>query len=336
MKTKAVVFSAKNQIEIRDVETSPLAPGRILTESLYTFVSPGTELRTLAGFYGADKKFPMIPGYSAVCRVLETGADVKTFRPGDLLSSRAGGFFENISTHWGGEAGHHVCSADLGAHVLLPAGDDPLKYAVTEIAAISYRGVLSANPRPGEHVLVIGQGMIGSFSAEFFRMKGCAVTVCDIDKQRLEESARAGFAAIDLKEPDFRERLEPFGCHGFDIVSECSGYTPGVELAYAQLRNLLRDSASKMRNHWPRLLLQASYVENVSINPSNFFNGEGIVIVTPNDRELDDRQQVAELIRRGELDTRRFTKNIFTPEEMPMAYRKLQDHKINSIVCKWR
>ena len=73
MKTKAVVFPAKDQIEIREVETAPLAPDQILTETLYTFVSPGTELRTLAGFYGADKKYPMIPGYSAVCRVIEAG-----------------------------------------------------------------------------------------------------------------------------------------------------------------------------------------------------------------------------------------------------------------------
>ena len=335
MKTKAVVFPAKDQIEIREVETAPLAPDQILTETLYTFVSPGTELRTLAGFYGADKKYPMIPGYSAVCRVIEAGKDVKAYRAGDLLSSRSSGAFVDIATHWGGEAGHHVSAGGPG-HAVLPVGEDPLPYAVAEVASISCRGVQLANPEKGEHVLVIGQGMIGAFSAEFFRMKGCIVTVCDVDKRRLAESAAAGFATVDLSEPGAEERLAAFGCGGFDVVSECSGYTQGVKLAYSQIRLGLRDSAARMRCHWPRLLLQATYVEEVPINPAYFFKGEGVAVLTPNDRELDDRKQVVELIRRGELDTRRFTKNIFTPEEMPNAYRQLQNHEINSVVCKWR
>jgi len=339
MKTRAVVFTAKDQIEIRDVEMPPLKPDQILTETLYTFVSPGTELRTLAGHYGADKNYPFIPGYSTLCRVVETGKDVKSYRQGDVLSARSTSYFTDVAIYWGGEAGHHVYNGNegMGGHVFIPAGEEPLKYVVTEVAAISFRGVTSADPKPGERVLVIGQGMIGFFSAILFRLKGCIVTVCDINKNRIEESLKAGFDAVDLSEPDSAERLDVFGCSGFDIVSECSGSIPGVKLAYSKIRRAQsKDAMSRTRLDWPRLLLQANYVDEISINPCWFYKGEGLTILTPGDRTLDDRQQVADLIRLGKFPTEHFTKNIFSPDEMPDAYRKLQKREINSVVCKWR
>ena len=55
MKVQAVVFPARDQIEIRDVELAEVQKNQIRTETIYSFVSPGSELRTLAGHYGAAK-----------------------------------------------------------------------------------------------------------------------------------------------------------------------------------------------------------------------------------------------------------------------------------------
>ena len=152
MNVQAVVFDQGEQISIREVGLPELQNDQIRTETLYSFVSPGTELRTLAGHYGASKNFPIIPGYSSVSRVVEIGSEVKSYRIGDLLSLRGGGGFIGATAYWGGEAGGHVLSQE-GTQIKLPSdtAENPLSYAVTEVAAISYRGVQSADPQPGEH-----------------------------------------------------------------------------------------------------------------------------------------------------------------------------------------
>ena len=337
MNVQAVVFDQGEQISIREVGLPEIQNDQFRTETLYTFVSPGTELRTLAGHYGANKNFPIIPGYSAVSRVVEVGPEVKKFQVGDLLSTRGGSGFIGAKGYWGGEAGGHVFGQN-GPVVKLPpdAAENPLRYAVTEVAAISYRGVQSADPRPGEHAVVIGQGMIGTFVAEFLRLKGCLVTVCDISAERLAVSREAGFTTVELNGDDAVAQLLAYGCNGFDIVAECSGSVGGFNTAVQLIRQDPRERMRRLRKDWPRLLLQGNYVDEIPVNPCWFFKGEGMTLLTPADRDGDDRLQVAELIRSRKWDPSPYLKNIFTPAQMPDAYRKLQKREISSAICQWR
>lgn len=337
MNVQAVVFDQGEQISIREVGLPEVQKDQFRTETLFSFVSPGSELRTLAGHYGANKHFPIIPGYSAVSRVVEVGSEVKGFQVGDLLSTRGGGEFIGAKSYWGGEAGGHVFNLNAPV-VKLPsdAAKNPLRYAVTEVAAISYRGVLSADPQPGEHTVVIGQGMIGTFVAEFLRLKGCLVTVCDISDERLAVSREAGFTTVKLNGDDAVAQLLAYGCGGFDIIAECSGSVGGFKTAVQIIRQDSRERMRRLRKDWPRLLLQGNYVDEIPLNPCWFFKGEGLTVLTPADRLPDDRQQVAELIRSGKWDPSPYLKNVFTPAEMPDAYRKLQKRKISSAICQWR
>lgn len=337
MNVQAVVFDQGEQISIREVGLPEVQKDQFRTETLFSFVSPGSELRTLAGHYGADKYFPIIPGYSAVSRVVEVGAEVKGFQAGDLLSTRGGGQFTGAKAHWGGEAGGHVLCQTAPVVKLPPdAAKDPLRYAVTEVAAISFRGVQSADPQPGEHAVVIGQGMIGTFVAEFLRLKGCLVTVCDISAERLAVSREAGFTTVELNGDDAVAQLLAYSCGGFDIVAECSGSVGGFKTAVQIIRQDSRERMRRLRKDWPRLLLQGNYVDEIPLNPCWFFKGEGLTVLTPADRLPDDRQQVVELIRSGKWDPSPYLKNVFTPAEMPDAYRKLQKREISSAICQWR
>ena len=337
MKVQAVVFPAADQIEIREVGLQDIQKDQLRTETLYSFVSPGTELRCLAGHYGAAKNFPLVPGYSAVSRVVEIGSEISGFQVGDLLSIRGGCSFTDVASHWGGEAGGHVLY-QTSPVVKLPsdAAKNPLPYAVTEVAAISYRGVLSTAPQPGEHAVVIGQGMIGSFAAEFLRLKGCLVTVCDISPERLAVSREAGFTTVELNNDDAVAQLLAYGSGGFDIVAECSGSVGGFKTAVQIIRQDSRERMRRLRKDWPRLLLQGNYVDEIPVNPCWFFKGEGLTVLTPSDRLPDDRLQVAELIRSRKWDPSPYLKNVFTPAEMPDAYRKLQKREISSAICQWR
>ena len=54
------------------------------------------------------------------------------------------------------------------------------------------------------------------------------------------------------------------------------------------------------------------------------------------DIAFDTCEQVAELIRSRKWDPSPYLKNVFRPDEMPDAYRKLQKREISSVICQWR
>ena len=347
MQTTAVIYDEIDSIRVGKVTLPECAPNQLVAKTIYTFVSPGTELRVLGGHYGAAGKYPMVPGYSAVSEVVSCGSEVKGFRKGDLISCRNSVNFADCRAMWGGQAGMHVYDTDNeNTPVLLPEGvKDLLPYAVAEVAAISLRGVEAAYPEVGETAVVIGQGMIGQFSAMFLKIAGCKVVVCDIDENRLAEAREAGAAAtVNLKDADAEERLQRLGNGGFDIVVEASGVSPGIELAHKLLRRKPQNYSKDYKvepirfygKDWPRLLVQANYVDKVEMDPFFFFKGEGVIVLTPFDRGVEDRQKIIEYIRSGKVDPSQFLKTVCKPEEMPEHYRKLQRKEIISLVCDWR
>ncbi len=346
-KTKAVIFDAIDSIRTGEVTLPECKPNQLVAKTIYTFVSPGTELRVLGGHYGAEGNYPMVPGYSAISEVISCGSDVKGFRKGDLISCRNSVDFADCRAMWGGQAGMHVYNTDCeDTPVLLPEGEkDLLNYAVAEVAAISLRGVESAYPEAGETAVVIGQGMIGQFSAMFLKMSGVKVVVCDIDENRLAEAREAGAAAtVNLRDTDAEERLQRLGNGGFDIVVEASGVIPGMTLAHKLLRckpqNYSKDyKVEPIRFYgkdWPRLLVQANYIQKMEMDPFFFFQGEGVIVLTPFDRGIEERQRVIEYIRSGKIDPRQFLRTVCKPEDMPDYYRKLQRKEIISLVCDWQ
>ena len=349
MKTKAIIYDGVDQVRFGDVTLPELGSRQILAKTLYTFVSPGTELRVLAGHYGAEGNYPVVPGYAAISRVLEVGKDVKGFKVGDVISCRNPVGFADCGSMWGGEAGAHVYATEgEDTPILIPQGlkdEEYLPYAAAEVAAISLRGVEAADPKEGETALVIGQGMIGQFSAMFLKLRGAKVVVADIDQNRLNESVKAGVSeSVNLSEADAAARVARLGNGGYDIVVEASGSIPGVELAYKMIRRKPQNYSTEYKvepirfygHDWPRLVMQANYIKEIAINPFSFFNGEGVTILTPADRGVEERQRVVEYVRAGKVDMTPFLGNVVKCEAMPEHYRKLQKREIVSLIGDWR
>ncbi|MGC8930469.1 MAG: hypothetical protein ACP5K6_02840 [Dictyoglomus sp.] len=72
MKSKAIVFRGPFQLEIKEYDLRELEEGKILVKTIYTGVSPDTELRVLSGKQKGEK-FLLIPGYENVGKVVEEG-----------------------------------------------------------------------------------------------------------------------------------------------------------------------------------------------------------------------------------------------------------------------
>jgi 2-desacetyl-2-hydroxyethyl bacteriochlorophyllide A dehydrogenase len=343
---KAVVFPAPNEVRIEEFDLCGCGPEDVVVRSLYTMVSSGTELRTLAG----SGRFPLIPGYATIGEIIALGEKVASYRIGDLITGRScPRFIPGINAACGGHASHHVYPA-IGEDrpVLLPPGAKPLDYVMAEISSISLRGVEAAAVVAGESAVVIGQGLIGALSASWLHARGCRVIVSDFEQRRLDRAMAWGAAnAINGSEPNAEARIQALLNDGADIVVESSGVSAGVMLAYSLVRPKPRSAPGSnyyrgepIGSHvgkWPRLVMQATYQKEVTINPHSFFPGEGVTILTPGDRSWDDRQTAVEGIRRGQIKAAHFIDQVISFEEAPSAYFAMRDDKnaIFSLVFDW-
>ena len=347
-KIKAITFTGVNQIAVRDYELGDCGPTDIVVRTHYTMVSSGTELRILGGHYGAAEKYPVIPGYSVVGEVVSVGRETKGFRVGDLISGRNPKPVPGVGKMWGGQASHHVYTThDEDRPVLLPSGAKPLDYVAAEISAISLRGVLAAAPKAGETAVVLGQGLIGAFSGAWLQAAGCRVIVADREPARLERSKAWGVAeSVNVSEPDAEARLQVLCNGGADIVVESSGSSAGVMMAYKLIRKKPQAYGADYKvepidfyhQDWPRLVMQANYLEPVTIDPCKFFSGEGVTILAPMDRGVEDRQRAVEAFRRGTIQACHFAGKPVSYQESAAAYVALRDDKHSnfSLAFDWR
>jgi 2-desacetyl-2-hydroxyethyl bacteriochlorophyllide A dehydrogenase len=343
-KAHAIIFQEVNRIELGQVELADCGPDEIVVKTLYTFSSSGTELRVLGAKYISPDRFPVVPGYSAVGQVIEVGAQAKGYRAGDWVTGRHPKDPISPVACWGGHASCHVYpTRTQGKPLLLTEGAAPRDYVISEVSAISFRGVDSIAPRLGENAVVIGQGVIGAFSAAWLKAAGCRVIVTDILKGRLQRARRRGMdAAINARDPGAVDRIRALANGGADIVVEASGTPEGLATAFKLLRSKSGDhednameSGPFYGGYCPRLVAQANYIEPLAVNP--LAGGEGLFISTPCDRSYRDRLRVLEKIRQGVIRTDDFVDQVLPWDAAPEAYRGLRDNpdKVFSLAFDW-
>jgi threonine dehydrogenase-like Zn-dependent dehydrogenase len=302
-------------------------------------VSSGTELRILSGGdVTPDHPYPLTPGYSVVGEIVQVGRNVRDFKVGDCVSGRNPDRGpEGVSLLYGAHAGYNIYTHNGYCQpILLPDGAKPLDYVIAEIAAISWRGVWMSEPRACDTVVVIGQGLIGALSGAWFASLGCRVIAVDVADNRLERSLAWGVAqTINPRRCDPIAHIAAACPMGPDIVVEASASMPGLSMAYKIIRGRKAYSAAGLNP--PRLVLQATYMEETPVHPTGFFDGELIHIIAPQDRTPQDRIHAVESLRRGLITSSDFIDSVTSFDRAPSVYAKLRDSKesIFSAVFDW-
>jgi predicted dehydrogenase len=126
---------------------------------------------------------PLALGYSNVGTVVEVGAGVTEFRPGDRVVSN-GSHAEFVSV------AKHLCAR-------VPENVEDESAAFTVLGAIGLQGLRLAQPTLGETVVVIGLGLIGQMTIQMLRAHGCRVMGVDNDPQRVEMARSFGATAVN-------------------------------------------------------------------------------------------------------------------------------------------
>ena len=131
---------------------------------------------------------PLALGYCNVGTVIEVGAGVTGFKPGDRVVSN------------GGHAAVVSVPKNLCAHIPDNVEDEAAVFTV--LGAIGLQGLRLAQPTLGETIVVTGLGLIGLITVQMLRAHGCRVMGIDYDPGRLDMARKFGAYAVDPSSPD--------------------------------------------------------------------------------------------------------------------------------------
>lgn len=191
MKSTAVVFEAPNQVTVRDVDVPDPGPDDVVVDTVVSWISPGTELSMLRGdrVYGdtaagpnTPYSFPRVAGYQKIGRVVSVGEQVKGFAVGQMVFATVGrveGLFDGL----GGQVARSVYSPEQV--IALPNGVDPEAFSGAVLTQVGYNAGSRGVIKPGELAVVLGDGLVGLWTAQTLQLRGARVWLVGRHEDRL-------------------------------------------------------------------------------------------------------------------------------------------------------
>jgi threonine 3-dehydrogenase len=184
---------------------------------------------------------PMVVGHEFVGEVVEVGANVSDFQPGDLVSGEGHVVCGRCRNCMAGR--RHLCAHSIGLGVQRPGAF--AEYVVLPMTNLWHHWIdvdedvasifdpfgnavhtALTFPVLGEDVLITGAGPIGCMATAVVRHAGARhIAVTDLNPYRLELARKMGATlAVDPRERDLKDVQAELGMtEGFDIGLEMSG-----------------------------------------------------------------------------------------------------------------
>lgn len=256
---RIAAITSPRRIELLTRRLPEPGPGEALVETLFSGISHGTEMNVYRGLapqwsrrYDRDLRlflpvadaepggvpergywtagdthwgYPLAYGYANVGRVAALGPDIEGVSIGDLVYA-----YQPHQTAY---------VAPATALVRLPDLANPAVGVLYSNLNTAYGGVLDADIRLDDTVVVFGQGLVGLLVTQFLRRAGASrvITVERVPERRHMSLALGADECLDPSAGDValavRERT---GGRGADVVIEASG-------SYAALQEAIRTAA---------------------------------------------------------------------------------------------
>src|SRR5688572_17328506 len=160
-------------------------------------------------------------GYSGAGVVLEVGAGVDEFRPGDRVACA------------GAQCAFHaeIVRIPRNLAVAVPDNLGLAEASTVALGAIALQGVRRAAPTLGETFVVLGLGILGQLTAQLLRANGCRVIGVDLDRARIalaiSQGMNVGIQSDDAADVEQVARLT--GGAGADgVIITAAGPSDGI------------------------------------------------------------------------------------------------------------
>ena len=232
MLANAVVFTAPNTVEVLSVHCPDPRPSDVVVRTTHSWISNGTEGSYLRGERsdgdtpwrpGDPMPFPVVAGYQKIGVVEALGSDVRDLEIGETVFATIG--LVNGMYH---EYAGHVSPSVCPRHEVfkLPSGTEPLAFAGLVLAQVGYNGGMRAPAEARTGAVVVGDGLVGQWTAQTLSGRGAKVMLVGRHDDRLEQFASWPLAlTINTRSHDWMQAARDHFPHGVRIGVDTIGDT---------------------------------------------------------------------------------------------------------------
>lgn len=241
-------------LEVCNVEEPSAGVDQVKIEVKYSGVC-GSDIHMYEGNYGV--KTPVTLGHEFAGEVVEVGEGVNDFKVGDRVTSETT-FYVCGECKYCQSKDYNLCNHRIGLgskqdgsftkYLIarkesvhhLPEHVDYESASMTEPLACTYHAASKAEINEGDVVVVLGPGPIGLLQAQVAKTYGATVIITGLtnDKVRLDKAKEIGIDyAVNIQEQDVKAVVNSItDGYGADVVFECSGAVPAVQMGLDVLR----------------------------------------------------------------------------------------------------
>lgn len=316
MKCKRIVFKERNRVELEEYDLGRPKEGEVLIQTLYSAISPGTELAVLKGLPNTSGNYPFYPGYSACGVVVESKG--KLFKEGQVVLYR----------------GAHQSFAILDerdCHAL-KEGVDECSASAYRLASIALQGIRKAGIKLGDRVAVIGLGPIGQLAAQLAYFSGASevVGIDPLEKRRKK--------ALDIYVDAAYSHANGDECGKFDVVLESTGASQvilqAMSIAEKMGKVILLGSSRGVTEHVNFYeLVHYQGIQLIGAHESNRAQADNHGIYCTN---RFDEETVIKFINSGKLKLRPLAEDVYSYRDPQRAYMETDRDKRLLSIFKWK
>ena len=307
--TAAVLVELGKPLELADLDVPALKPGQCLIEIAFSGVCH-TQVGEARGHRGEDKFLPHCLGHEGSGYVREVGPGVTKVKPGDavILSwIKASGLdVPGCVYEWNGRkvnAGGITTFATFSVIAenrltVISEGLSLRHAALIGCAVPTGAGVVfnTAQPRPGQSLVVFGVGGIGNCAVAAASASGCVpVIAVDINPDKLELAKKFGAThTIDSKKSDAVAEIQKIVKGGVDFAIEATGVPAVMRQALACVRQ---------QGGTAVVIGNAKFGDKLEFDPRELNMGKRLLGTWGGDNVPDrDYPRYARLMASGKLD----------------------------------
>ena len=319
MKCIGIEFPELGAARLFDLPGPPQpGPTEIVTRTLFSGVTNGTERHTLMADFGS--RFPARSGYQHVSIVEEVGSRVDQFSGGETVF---------LGNH-GGHRGWHL--VDLAAAnprerlcIELPPDLEHEFCALFGIAGVGFRHSRRIRVAAPMRVWVAGLGLIGQSVAQASRALGAHVTVTDFDPRRLEIAEQLGaHRVIDISDDSAVASLSEGG--PYDRIVDACGAPDLFDFIYEHKLLALYGAIGALAGRQPTVFHQTMlHALRASIESSSHFT-------------LEDLGILRHFCQLGTVRIAPMVTHRVPVEEAPSIYATMRDEpsELLGVIFDWR
>ncbi|WP_213524974.1 zinc-binding alcohol dehydrogenase [Paenibacillus sp. J31TS4] len=203
------IAAKEGSIVTMQMEEPELRSGHVLIRTVYSAISPGTEL----GMAKRSGEAPVGLGYSAAGIVERVAPDVTALQPGQRVAC------------YGAPYVRHAELLAVPVNLTAPVPDHVSleEAAFAGLGAIAIHALRIADLRFGETAVVVGLGILGNITAQIASAAACVTLGLDLQAARAEALRASGvsraYDSADALEAGLREAA---GGQGADSVLLCA------------------------------------------------------------------------------------------------------------------